>query len=108
MAALVHFYSLHFYPEASFRSPNQTLVVLTRTYAMNILTSTFLTSLSLTACVNNCPKAHYTPEMLYRSDLVQQQLIAQQAKDGRDCNPRDGQSPVPGCGRTDHWPSYQV
>lgn len=99
----MHFYSLHFYPDTSCGSPNQKLVVLTRTYAMNILTSTLLASLSLTIFAINYTKVDYRTQTLYGSDLGQQQLIAQGEKDGRDCLPPDGKSPIPGCGRTDHW-----
>lgn len=104
----MHFYSLHFYPDTSCRSPNQKVVLLTRTYAMKILTSTLLASLSLTVFAINYSRVDYTAETQYGSDLVQQQLIAQGEKDGRDCIPPDGQSPTPGCGRTNHWSFYKA
>lgn len=70
---------------------------------MKILTSTLLASLSLTVFAINYSRVDYTADTLYGSDLGQQQLIAQGEKDGRGCIPPDGQSPSPGCGRTNHW-----
>lgn len=104
----MHFYSLHFYPDTSCASPNQKVVVLTRMYAMKILTSTLLASLSLTVFTINYSRVGYTAEAQYGSDLVQQQLIAQEGKDGKDCIPSDGQSPTPGCGRTNYWSFHQA
>lgn len=67
---------------------------------MPIYSPILLASLLVTGLANSFSAVEYPSLKLYQFDLVQQQLLAGQAKRIIDCS-KNGQSPPPGCGRRD-------